>query len=310
MPVHLDSISRRAFLGQAAVFSAAACTGSAAVFATEPSRKSWALLADTHIAADPALVSRQGINMADHLRRVVAEIASEADTLCGVIVDGDCAYDDGQPGDYSTLAGLIRPLIDAGLPVHFTMGNHDDRAAFREALIDEGSPSPVADKHCGILETPELDWILVDTLRFVNKVEGEIGAAQLEWLAQRLGENGEKPAVVVGHHYPQVERTDVIPSDEPIRISGLIDSEAFLSALNEAPAAKAYVFGHSHRWSHQRDESGFHRVNLPPTAYVFDPSCPSGWVRATPDATGMTLVLSALDKEHPSHGETLRLDWR
>jgi len=51
-------------------------------------------------------------------------------------------------------------------------------------------------------------------------------------------------------------------------------------------------------------------VNLPTTAYVFDKAQPSGWVDAQVRADGITLRLSALDRQHPAHGRCVDLAWR
>lgn len=308
MPLHLDSLSRRRFIGGGAVLALSPFLPASSALAANAD--TWAFLSDTHIAADAALKSRQGVNMADHLRRVVTQVLAEKDTLAGVIIDGDCAYDDGQPGDYTLLLELLNPLRSAGLPIHFTLGNHDDRDVFRAALgTDEGS-SPVASKHCSVIETPLANLILLDSLRYVNKVEGEFGAEQLAWLGKLLAAAPEKPAVVIGHHYPQVFREDVIPGDEKIKISGLIDSEPFLDMLRTHPSAKAYVYGHSHNWQTKKDADGLHEINLPPTAYVFNNARPNGWVRATLSTTGISLELRALDPDHPEHGKVRELAWR
>lgn len=308
MPLHLDPVSRRRFLGGSAVLALSPLLPASRSAAAETER--WALLSDTHIAADPALKSRQGINMAEHLKKVVAEVLAEKETLAGVLIDGDCAYNDGQSGDYATLLEILDPLREAGLPVHFTLGNHDDRAKFSAALGEATGASPVAGKHCSLIETPLANWILLDSLRFVNKVEGEFGAEQLAWIERLLAAHPDKPALLVGHHYPQVFREDIVPGDEKVKISGLVDSTPFLGLLARHPAAKAYIYGHSHTWLLKREENGLHQINLPPTAYVFNPAMPSGWVRASLTATGLALELRALDPAHPRHGETHQLAWR
>ncbi len=305
MPFHLDSLSRRHFFkGSAVLLTAPSGTGAAADGA-----ESWALLSDTHIAADIGHESR-GVNLADHLRRVVEEVVAEKDKLSGMIIDGDCAFNDGQKGDYITLLDLLKPVRDAGLPVHFTMGNHDDRDNFYDRLAHASDGPPVHGKHCSVIETPTVNLILMDSLRFVNKVEGEFGEKQLAWLAAYLDANSAKPAVMIGHHYPQVFREDVIPADNPIKISGLVDSEAFLETVEKRNAGKAYIYGHSHKWNTEIDDNGVHQVNLPPVAYVFDETRPSGWVRATFSDSGVELELRSLDTEHPQHGEKKSLPWR
>jgi len=307
MPLHLAPLSRRRFLGGGTVLALSPFFPKSGARAAES--ETWALLSDTHVAADPAEVSRQGVNMAGNLGKVVGELLSEKETLSGVIIDGDCAYIDGQEGDYKTLLGILDPLREAGLPVHFTLGNHDDRGKFAAAIGEVTDSPPVAGKHCTLLETPLANWILLDSLRYVNQVEGEFGAEQLAWIVRLLEANPDKPTILVGHHYPQVFREDIIPGKEKIKISGLVDSEAFLGAIASRKAAKAYLYGHSHTWL-LKEEEGVHHVNLPPTAYVFDAQRPNGWVRATVSREGMDLELRSLDPEHPQHGETHRLAWR
>jgi len=308
MPLHLDPLSRRRFLGGGTLLALSPLLPASPARAAET--EIWALLSDTHIAADPAVKSRQGVNMADHLHRVIAEVVAEKESLAGVIIDGDCAYDDGQPGDYTTLLEILDPLREAGLPVHFTLGNHDDRANFSAAVGAATGEAAVEGKHCSILETPLANWILLDSLRYVNKVEGEFGAAQLAWIEKLLAANPDKPAILVGHHYPQVFREDIIPGDEKIKISGLVDSQPFLDLIGKHSAAKAYIYGHSHTWLMKKDDNGLHQINLPPTAYVFNESMPNGWVRATLSKGGIELELRALDPGHPQHGGKHSLAWR
>ncbi|MCP5542154.1 MAG: metallophosphoesterase [Akkermansiaceae bacterium] len=313
MPIHLNASpapTRRRFLATAAAAAAFPVFDYRRAGAAVTSEV-WALLSDTHIAADPGTVSRQGVNMAENLNRVVAEVVAEAKSLAGVMIDGDCAHDDGQPGDYGTLAQLLKPLADAGLPIHMTLGNHDDRGPFFEAFASRRPETePVEGKHIGVIETPLASWILLDSLRFVNKVEGEFGAAQLEWLAKILDQRREKPVILVGHHYPQVFREDVIPGDEKIKISGLVDTKAFEEVVAPRKQAKIYIYGHSHDWKTETGPEGLHHANLPPTAYVFKPERPNGWVRATVTPGGMKLELRALDPKHPEHGQVKEFAWR
>jgi Icc protein len=269
------------------------------------------LLSDTHIDVDLARVAR-GTCMGETFDRVVREVVAEAGTLDGVIIDGDCAFNEGLPGDYETFAMLMKPLADTGLPIHMTLGNHDDRGPFYEALARSGvsAASPVEGKHVSVIEGGIVRWVLLDSLRFVNKVEGEFGKAQLEWLDEYLESEGEGPVILVGHHYPQVFRDDVIPGDKKIKISGLVDSEAFLELARQHPRVKAYIYGHSHDWKVSTPADGVHQVNLPPTAYVFDPKRPQGWVLATVGRDGMKLELRALERGHAQHGEVEALAWR
>jgi hypothetical protein len=73
---------------------------------------------------------------------------------------------------------------------------------------------------------------------------------------------------------------------------------------------KAYIFGHTHQWRIEREDSGLHLVNLPPVAYVFRDADPSGWVLATASNSGLSLQFQALDRAHSEHGKVVDLQWR
>ena len=64
----------------------------------------------------------------------VGEITALPVKPAGVFINGDCAYLKGLPDDYANLAQCVAPLSAAGLPLHVTMGNHDDRGPLYQAL--------------------------------------------------------------------------------------------------------------------------------------------------------------------------------
>ena len=137
MPILLPPLSRRKFLNR--VLTSAAVAG-LAPYAFASTRRvdpnSWALLSDTHIAADTAATSRT-VNMADHLKTAVRDVLSLLESPAGVLVNGDCAFTTGQPGDYEAFRNLLEPLREAGLPIHIALGNHDHRERFWEVLRSE-----------------------------------------------------------------------------------------------------------------------------------------------------------------------------
>ena len=73
---------------------------------------------------------------------------------------------------------------------------------------------------------------------------------------------------------------------------------------------KAYIYGHTHTWRVEKDDTGLHLINLPPVAYVFQEGEPSGWVRMTLREDGMKLELRCIDSSHAKHGQTFDLKWR
>lgn len=304
MPVSLIPATRRSFL-QA---GAAAALLPWALDAGAADATPWfAMLADPHIEADPTKIARD-TNMADNLKTVVAEILAEPTRPEFVFVNGDCAFNTGQKGDYQTLRSLVQPLLDGGVPVHLTMGNHDDRGPFYELFPEaDAEPATKIERHVSVVESAHANWIFIDTLMEVNKVTGEIGAEQRQWISDAVDRHSAdgKPTLLVGHHYAQYMREG---STE--RIAGLVDTPEFMELLRSKPQIKAYIFGHSHRYNHRQDSDGIHLLNQPPVGYVFDPKLPNGWLRGQLAADSMTYELRALDKKHAQHGVAKTVTWR
>jgi Icc protein len=320
MPVSLAPVTRRRFLAGSLAAGAgqllrgplfgAKTSPVAPAGATDPNRV--ALLADTHVAADKAMIAR-GSNMFDNLTRVCGEVLAKVpatgngdgkvlDKLpAAVILNGDFAYLKGAVGEYASAVEGVKPLREAGLPVHVTLGNHDHRdnliAAVRTG--SENEKPPVVGRHVRVLEMPLVNWFLLDSLDVVNATPGELGAAQLAWLARGLDARAKKPAIVMVHHNP----------DDKPKPSGLRDTKALLDMIVGRRQVKALMFGHTHNWEVTRRD-GLHFINLPPVGYVFKATNPSGWVDAHLAEDGITLDLRCIDPKHPKHGERHELQWR
>jgi 3',5'-cyclic-AMP phosphodiesterase len=304
MPIHLPPISRRSFLAQTAAAAGWLTFRTAWADETKADPNTFALLADTHIPASPETMAR-GVNMSDNLRQVVAELTALDPQPAAVAINGDCAYLQGLPSDYENLAQLVKPLAAAGLPLHLTMGNHDDRGPFYDALSNQRqSEPPVESKHVAVIESPLANWFLLDSLFEVNVVTGELGEKQLTWLAQALDARPDKPAIIFAHHNPQFA-----PRETGTAWTGLKDTERLFDLLADRKHVKAYVFGHTHTWN-LSEVNGIHLINLPPVAYVFGEGRPNGWVQATARENGLKLKLHTIDKDHPQHHETAELKWR
>lgn len=302
MPIHLPAYSRRRF-GRLS-FGAGATLATRA-FAQENGERI-VLLADTHVDADPDRVAN-GAPLAGNLRKVVAEIleAAKEEPIGGVIINGDCAFMEGFEGDYRTLGRSLEPLQAAGIPIHLTMGNHDDRDRMFEAMAERKPKNPpVRGKFVSVVEAKTANWFLLDSLEVVNRVTGAFGSEQLSWLSAALSSRRDKPAILVGHHYLQED-------SKATTITGLRDTEDFKKLLASHQQIAAYVYGHSHDWRVRSvPAAGLHLINLPPTAYVFDKTRPNGWVTADTSTRGLKVTLHALDRSHSQHGETHALSWQ
>ena len=306
MAMHLPPVSRRRFLaGSLAAGAGLVLNGTAFADEAGADPNSWALLADTHIFAQRDEVVR-GVKMAENFARVSDELLTMKTLPAGVIVNGDCAYLEGQAADYQVLAELVAPVSRGGLPVHMTLGNHDHRDRFWEALesaAEERPPEerPLESRHVAVLQTPRANWFLLDSLQSTNVTPGSLGEEQLAWLAKALDAHADKPALIVAHHHPD-------PGGEH-PISGLTDTGALFDLLKPRRQVKAYIYGHTHHWQ-VGQQDGIHLINLPPVAYLFNAADPNGWVHCRLQENGATLEVRALNAEHPAHGKQVQLKWR
>jgi hypothetical protein len=304
MPILLPPINRREFFIGGGALAAGVLTvrwSAAAESHADPHR--FALLSDSHVAANPREINR-GVNMTDNFRRVVDEVLALDVKPAAAFLNGDCAYLHGLKDDYRQLAPLLDPIRKAGLPLHLGMGNHDDRAQFADVLTDyRPEERPVEGRYVAVIPSERAKWFLLDSLKKTNETPGELGAAQVEWLGKALDAHKKKPAIVVCHHNPVTNPKDLVPP------GGLLDTGALFEVLVPRKHVKALIFGHTHDWSITQHRD-IHLINLPPTAYLFQKDRPNGWVLADLKDDGMKLTLSALDKHQADHGKAVDLKWR
>lgn len=302
MPIHLPPLSRRQFLTGALATSAGLMLSSrlAAAAGRPVDENAWALLSDSHVAADRAKMAR-GINMAGQLAAVIADVLDQPRRPAAAFINGDLAFNSGEAADYTTFVDLIAPLRAAGVPLHLALGNHDHRERFWSAVREDAAARrPVVDRHVALVRAARANWLMLDSLDKTNSTPGLFGAEQVRWLAKTLDQNPRRPAIVVAHHNPSLSAEKV----------NIIDEAALFEVLRPRRQVKAFIFGHSHRWNVAQDTSGIHLINLPPTGYVFEPARPAGWVLARLESKGMRLQLRCLDTARPDHGQTVELAWR
>ncbi|BAM04092.1 metallophosphoesterase [Phycisphaera mikurensis] len=242
------------------------------------------LLADPHVAAAPGR-RLLGASLTPNLQAAVRRVL-EGPRPDAIVLAGDCAADEGRPGDYRQLGRVLAPLAAAGLAPHLTPGNHDDRAALAAAFPHASGAS--GEQPGGRrLRLAGSDWYLLDSLRRTDETPGELGAAQLAWLAASLDERPERPAFLVVHHPPGSRRN---PGGRGV---GLDDGQRLLKLLAPRRQVKALFHGHLHRmtrWNHE----GLHVVGLPATSYTFRPLVFRGHVSVEVGLNHLVLERTAL----------------
>lgn len=188
-------------------------------------------ISDLHILEDPE-ATQYGVNCYRRLEGVIAEINSLRPRPSFAIITGDLVSD-GREGSYHRLKSLLHPLK---VPVHFALGNHDSRRAFRQAFLNEASEEPLYTS----FDHGDLHFVILDSLK-EGKPTGEIDRDQLSWLRSDLDKNRAKPTLLFIHH-------QILP----IRIRWLDElklenPDDLLGALEEAGNVRWVFYGHVHQ---------------------------------------------------------------
>jgi Icc protein len=307
MPIILPPITRRQFAKRTLALGGTAVMTSRVLAAadSEPAgldQNRVALLADTHISADPDLVypgtkwpgspvgedEHESVNMAQCLAEAAKSVIALNPRPAHLVVNGDCALSNGKEAEYKEFLRLVEPIRAAGITVHVTIGNHDNRENLWKLL-------PFLKKEhmgiqTGVIELPHANLVLLDSGR-----KGILGEKQLDWLAKELDERADKPALIFGHFNPYPNR-GVRP------IKGMSDGGSLLNLLAERKHARAYFYGHTHEWQYDRRDH-LHLINQPAVSYYFGKGHAHGWVDMKLTETSADLELRCINGKHKQHGD-------
>ncbi|MCU1402400.1 MAG: metallophosphatase [Microbacteriaceae bacterium] len=171
-------------------------------------------LSDTHLFGDASLHYGR-VDTTAALHRVLAAF-SEIRGLDLVVGSGDLS-DDGSPDSYAALKAALEPWASArGARVVYAMGNHDQRAGFREILGDGHDSSEPAAPLGPIDGVSRLGrWRIVTLDSSVpGSGYGELDTGQLDWLATVLATPAEAGTILVMHHPPVPASTSLLQSLE------------------------------------------------------------------------------------------------
>ena len=310
MPIILPPIARRDFIKSSLVFGGTTFTASSIRAADRMSvrfdQDRIALLADTHISDDPSRSypgtkwpgtpvkedEHEWVNMADSLAQSVREIIALKPRPANLIINGDCALSRGTRGEYQEFLRLIKPIREAGITVHITIGNHDNRENLWGLL-------PFLKKeqvgiHADIIELPHANLVLLDSGR-----KGILGDKQTDWLTEQLDRRSDKPALIFGHFNP-LPTSGVRPS------RGMPEGSALLKLLAQRKHAKAYIHGHTHDWQHSKEDS-VQIIGQPPVSYYFGKGHAHGWVDMKLSEKSADLELCCIDSKHTQHGDRIQI---
>ena len=236
-------------------------------------------LSDTHLrGGESRLFDR--IDSTERLSRALRSIEASGIRPDALVFTGDIA-DWGEADAYEAVRELVEPFaarLDA--PVLWVMGNHDDRAGFREHLLDERGVDPLQP----VDRVDELDGLRVVTLDSTvpGAHWGELRDAQLEWLREVLATPAPLGTILAMHHPP-------VPAVLPLAASVELRDQSRLATVLRGSDVRAIIAGHLH-YSTFGTFAGIPVSVASATCYTQDLTVPVGGTRPQDGAQSFNLV--------------------
>jgi 3',5'-cyclic AMP phosphodiesterase CpdA len=188
------------------------------------------VMSDLHLLGEGELSLT--LDTAARLEQAIDAVIARFDDADFCILAGDLA-DLGEAVAYERLKSIIARMP---IPVHITLGNHDDRPTFLSVFgEDHAAETGKIDK---VIDHEGYRIILLDSSE-PGRVDGVLEPVQIDWLKARLAEAMDRPVVVVLHHNANALH---IHSDD-IR---MLEPDAFIDALKTHPDIRQVIAGHVH----------------------------------------------------------------
>nr|RAV95355.1 hypothetical protein DBT53_04440 [Aerococcus mictus] len=176
-----------------------------------------------------------GIDYEPHEKLFHALETFDFNSVDFVVNTGDLIHDGGVE-DYQALDRILRSYMPKDMPLYYVLGNHDNKAAFYQALYgkeaDEGLNY--------VVDFQGYRLIILDTAE-QSRHHGIISKELEAWLADQLAKPSEKGTLLF-HHHP------LLIGWEP----GVIETEISDSYLDllEASDVRGIFTGHLHENRH------------------------------------------------------------
>lgn len=156
-----------------------------------------------------------------------------------IVITGDLA-DLGEPDAYRRLRRAVEPVArELAAPIVWVAGNHDERPALREGLLDL---PPTQEPVTGVWDLDGLRLIALDT-SVPGWHHGDLDAGQLSWLGEILSEPAPHGTLLAMHHPP-------LPSHLPLFDILELRHQDELAAVIRDTDVRGILAGHLHYSSH------------------------------------------------------------
>lgn len=195
-------------------------------------------VSDPHLLADGAALGGRYDVDATLAQTLDAIRATDCDPAA-VVITGDLA-DLGEPDAYRRLRAAVEPLgEELGCPIVWVAGNHDERPALREHLLDLApTQAPVT----GVWNLAGLRLIALDT-SVPGWHHGDLDRAQLEWLRGELASPAPHGTLLAMHHPP-------LPSHIPLFDILELRHQDELAEVLRGTDVRGILAGHLHYSAH------------------------------------------------------------
>jgi len=236
---------------------------------TESSEPYFVLMSDLHVSGDPDAKlggPEEGLwhrKNKGYAQACVERICAAKQKPRAVLILGDLAMLHGSKIDYEAAVPVVRKFDEAGIPWHFTFGNHDRRENFF-GFFPEKKPETLLESGRMVTIVPavrNIDFVMLDSLTEIagdtsdsRANPGSIDPAQWDFLTRFIHEKyaqGRK-LVFCSHHSPG-----------EIRGTELVEIE---------PNVRFWFYGHLHYWT-----QGFLGKHYTTTFAVPSTSFAPGW---------------------------------
>ncbi|MCS3441577.1 metallophosphoesterase [Microbacterium phyllosphaerae] len=195
-------------------------------------------VSDPHFLAGGARLGGR-YDVESNFARTLGAIRTVHPHPAAIVITGDLT-DLGEPDAYRRLRAAVEPVAEElGAPVIWVAGNHDERPALREGLLDlEPTQEPIT----GVWDLDGLRLIALDT-SVPGWHHGDLGDDQLAWLADILREPAPHGTLLAMHHPP-------LPSHVPLFDILELRHQDELADVIRGSDVRGILAGHLHYSAH------------------------------------------------------------
>ena len=191
-------------------------------------------ISDTHLLAGNRPLGGR-YDTAGNLTATLAAVERTGIRPDAIVFTGDLT-DLGEPDAYAALRAEVEPFTARlGAPVVWVAGNHDERPALREGLLDA---APSSEPVTGVWDLGGLRLVALDST-VPGWHHGDLDAAQLDWLRDVLATPAPLGTILALHHPP-------LPSHIPFFDILELQHQDELAAAIAGSDVRAILAGHLH----------------------------------------------------------------